>query len=104
MSEQVKQAPTLADLRARRAEIIRLVEKYGASNVRVFGSVARGEATPQSDIDLLVDQDWTQLSGWGGMELIIALEDLLGCHVDVATVEELKPRIRQRVLTEAVPL
>jgi hypothetical protein len=63
-----------------------------------------GEATSKSDVDLLVDQDWTRLSGWGGMELIVALEDLLGCRVDVATVEELKPRIRQRVLAEAVPL
>jgi predicted nucleotidyltransferase len=95
---------TLADLRARRAEIVALAARYGASNVRVFGSVARGEATPASDVDLLVDQDWSRLSGWGGMGLIVALQDLLGCRVDVATVEELKPRIRQRVLREAVPL
>ena len=82
----------------------RLAARCGASNVRVFGSVARGEATPFSDIDLLVDQDWSRLSGWGGMALVVALEDLLGCRVDGAAVEELKPRIRQRVLREAVPL
>ncbi len=104
MNVPVKHAPTLADLRARRAEIICLAEQHGASNVRVFGSVARGESTPQSDIDLLVDQDWTQLSGWGGMVLLIALEDLLGYPVDVTTEEELKPRIRRRVLAETVSL
>jgi len=96
--------PTIDGLRARRDEILDLTAQYGVKNVRVFGSVARGEATPQSDIDLLIDQDWAALSGWGGMELIIALEDLLGRKVDVATVDELKPRIRERVLQEAIPL
>jgi predicted nucleotidyltransferase len=96
--------PTLQQLRAQRSEIIALAARYGASNVYVFGSVARGDATPESDVDLLVNQDWAQLSGWGGMGLIVALEDLLGWRVDVATLEELKPRIRQRVLQEAVPL
>jgi len=52
----------------------------------------------------LVDQDWTRLSGWGGMELVVELEDLLACKVDVATTDELKPRIRERILKEAVPL
>ncbi|GAB4517052.1 MAG: nucleotidyltransferase domain-containing protein [Anaerolineae bacterium] len=95
---------TLDNLRAYRDEIIALAARYGASNIRVFGSVARGEATKDSDIDLLVEQDWSRLSGWGGMALIVALEDLLGRRVDVATLEELKPRIRERVLREAVPL
>jgi len=104
MSENIKTVPTLAQLRARRDEILALAEKHGASNVRVFGSVARGEATPESDVDLLVEQDWSRLTGWGGMGLIVELEDLLNCKVDVATVEELKPRIRQRVLREVVPL
>jgi len=83
---------------------VQLAARYGASNVRVFGSVARGEARPDSDVDLLVDQDWARLSAWGGMGLVIALEDLLGRKVDVTTVEELKPRIRERVLREAVAL
>lgn len=77
---------------------------HGASNVRVFGSVARGEATLSSDVDLLVDQDWTRLSGWGGMALVVEAEALLGRKVDVVTVEELKPRIREQVLRDAVPL
>jgi|GEM_PF-5455883 len=46
----------------------------------------------------------SQLSSWGGMGFVVELEDLLGCKVDVATVEELKPRIRERVLREAIPL
>lgn len=72
--------------------------------MRVFGSVARDDATADSDIDFLVDQDWSQLSDWGGMGLVVALEEMLMRRVDVTTVEELKPRIRQRVLREAVPL
>jgi len=104
MSEQVKSPRTLAELRRQRSQILDVVERHGASNVRVFGSVARGEASTESDIDLLVDQDWSRLSGWGGMALITDLEDLLGCKVDVATDEELKPGIRERVLREAIPL
>lgn len=104
MSENTQTIWTLDQLRAYREEILRIAEEHGASNVRVFGSVVRDEATPESDIDLLVEQDWSRLSAWGGMGLIIALEDLLGCKVDVTTLEELKPRIRERVLKEAVPL
>ena len=87
-----------------REAILTLAEQHGATNVRVFGSVARGDAGPDSDIDLLVDQDWSRLSGWGGMELVVALEDLLGRRVDVATEEELRPGLREQVLREAVPL
>ena len=74
-------------LKDKREAIVELAAQYGASNVRVFGSVARGEATESSDVDLLIDQDWSRLSGWGGMGLVIALEELLGRKVDVATVE-----------------
>ncbi len=101
---RVSVVPTLAMLREKRDQILALAAKHGASNVRVFGSVARGEATEHSDIDLLVDQDWTQLTAWGGMGLLLDLESLFGRPVDVATVDELKPRIRQRVLQEAIAL
>jgi predicted nucleotidyltransferase len=104
MTNQLQTPLTLNDLRARRDEILALAEKYGAYNVRVFGSVARGEATSESDVDLLIDQDWSRLSGWGGMEFVVALEDLLQCRVDVTTIDELKPRIRERVLQEVVSL
>jgi predicted nucleotidyltransferase len=105
MSEMTKTALGIADIIGdKREQILRLAAEHGARNVRVFGSVARGEATAESDVDLLVDQDWTRLSSWGGMGLVVALEELLGRKVDVATEEELKPRIRTRVLDEAVPL
>ena len=87
----------------RRSDILRLTERYGASNVRVLGSVARGEVRPGSDVDLLVEfDDDRSLPDLIGLEL--DLRDLLGSHVDVATVAGLKDRIRPRVLAEAVPL
>jgi predicted nucleotidyltransferase len=105
MSELQKQGPGIEEIIGdKRAQIIALAARYGANNVRVFGSVARGEATPDSDVGLLVDQDWSRLSGWGGMELVVALEELLGRKVDIATEEELRPRIKAYVLREAVPL
>jgi predicted nucleotidyltransferase len=71
--------------------------------VRVFGSVARGEARPESDLDLLVEFEADRsLLDLIGLEL--DLRDLLGSHVDVTTVASLKDRIRPRVLAEAVPL
>lgn len=104
MAAKNQHPPTLAQLRAIRDQIIQLAGQHGASNVRVFGSVARGDATGDSDIDLLVDQDWQRLSAWGGMSLVVDLEELLGRHVDIATLEELKPRIKAQVLREAVAL
>ena len=70
MTDTTKTAPTLASLRARRDEILALAARYGAHNVRVFGSVARGEATPDSDVDLLVDfRDGATL--WGAVGLCV---------------------------------
>jgi uncharacterized protein len=93
----------LDSIRRRRADILRLGERYGASNVRVFGSVARGEARSGSDLDLLVEFEADRsLLDLIGLEL--DLRDLLGSHVDVATVASLKDRHRPRVLAEAVPL
>ena len=93
----------LDSIRRGRTDILRLTDRYGASNVRVFGSVARGDARPGSDLDLLVEfAAGRSLLDLIGLEL--DLRDLLGSHVDVATVASLKDRIRSRVLTEAVPL
>jgi len=72
--------------------------------VRVFGSVARGEATQESDIDLLVDYDLEKITPWFPGGLLLDLEQLLNRKVDIATVDMLKERIRERVLQEAVPL
>ena len=90
-------------LQAKRAEILRLAEQHGARNIRMFGSVARGEATEESDVDFLVDlEPGRSLLALGG--LLMDLRELLGCPVDVVTEKGLKERLRPRVLQEARPL
>jgi len=90
-------------LQERRAEIIAIASKHGAYNVRVFGSVARNEADSASDLDLLVDMEPERsLLDLGGM--LMDLQDLLGCRVDVVTEKGLRGRIRERVLKEATAL
>ncbi|WP_299287574.1 nucleotidyltransferase family protein [Thermoflexus sp.] len=90
-------------LKAKREEILEVCARYGARQVRVFGSVARGEADEQSDIDFLVElEPGRTLLDLGGLQY--DLEQLLGRRVDVVTERGLKPRIRERVLREAVPL
>jgi predicted nucleotidyltransferase len=90
-------------LKAKREEILEVCARYGACQVRVFGSVARGEADEQSDIDFLVElEPGRTLLDLGGLQY--DLEQLLGRRVDVVTERGLKPRIRERVLREAVPL
>ena len=90
-------------LREKREEIHRIATAHGARNLRVFGSCARGNAGPASDVDLLVDTA-AKPSSWFPAGLIVDLEDLLGCRVDVVTEGGLNPLIRERVLREAVPL
>lgn len=90
-------------IRAKRGEIRRIAEQHGASNVRVFGSVARGEARPESDVDLLVDVT-AQTSSWFPAGLILDLENLLGRRVEVVTERALSKDLRERVLREAIPL
>lgn len=90
-------------LKARRADILHICAKYGAKNVRVFGSVARGDAGENSDIDLLVDlEPGRSLMDLGG--LWNELNEALGVKVDVFTVNSLREEMRERVLQEAVPL
>ena len=90
-------------LKSRREEILKIAANHGARNVRVFGSVARGEADAQSDIDLLVEfKRGTTLLGHAA--LIHDLEDLLGVKVDVVSEHGLRERVRDRVLGEAVAL
>ncbi|ELS00151.1 nucleotidyltransferase family protein [Gloeocapsa sp. PCC 73106] len=91
-------------LREKRKQIIAIAEKHGALNVRIFGSVARGEADEKSDLDLLVDYCRERRSSWFPLQLIRELEDLLGCKVDITTEQGLKERIKERVLKEAIPL
>ena len=97
------QCITAASLRSRRTEILEVARKRGARNVRIFGSVARGDAGPNSDVDFLVELE----PGRGLLDhagLMLDLRALLGCDVDVVTDRGLRPRIRDRVLLEAVPL
>jgi len=90
-------------LAGKREEVLRIAAKYGARKVRVFGSVARGEADGQSDVDFLVEMEpGRSLLDLGGLQM--ELEALLGCSVDVVTERALKARVRERVLQEAVPL
>ena len=90
-------------LHEKREDILRVASQRGAFNIRVFGSVARGEADAKSDIDLLVDlEPGRSLFDLGG--LLMDLQDLLGRNVDVVTERGLRERIRERVLNEAIPL
>ena len=95
---------TLAEvLGDKREEILRIAAQHGATNVRVFGSVVRGEVGPDSDVDFLVDVGPGR-SAFFPAGLLADLEDLLGCKVDVLTENSLHWHIRKRVLTEARPL
>ncbi len=90
-------------LQQKRQEVRRIAGEYGASRVRVFGSVARGEADPGSDVDCLVKlQSGRSLLDLGGLQF--ELEALLGPPVNVMTERGLKTRIRERVLREAIPV
>lgn len=91
-------------LHDQRSQILAIAQKHGAYNVRVFGSVARGEATEDSDIDFLVDYDLAKITPWFPGGLLIDLEQLLNRKVDIATVDMLKERSRDRILHEAVML
>ena len=95
---------TLEELRiSSRVTILDLAGRHGAHNVRVFGSVARGESSPSSDVDLLVDlEPGRTLMDLGG--LLIDLQEVLPIPVDVAIETMLRPKVRERALLEAVPL
>ncbi|HEY9767824.1 MAG TPA: nucleotidyltransferase family protein [Coleofasciculaceae cyanobacterium] len=91
-------------LQQKREEILAIAAKHGACNVRVFGSIARGEETSTSDIDFLIDYDRAKTSPWFPGGLLADLEDLLGYKVDIVTEKSLHQLIRDRILSEAVPL
>ena len=90
-------------LQQKRNDIRRIATKHGAYNLRVFGSVARGEARPDSDIDLLIDKGPTT-SSWFPAGLVLELEELLERRVEIVTEKALNPYLRDRVLSEAIPL
>lgn len=87
----------------KRNEILALTAKGGASNVRVFGSAARGDDCEESDLDLLVD--WSpQVSLFDVGGLVADLQELLGIRVDLVCVQQLHPRFRPQVLAQARPI
>lgn len=90
-------------LRAKRDRIIQLAGQYGAHNVRVFGSMARGEADSTSDIDLLVEMDKGR-SLLDLIELSQELEAFLARKVDILTDEGLSPYLEERIHAEAISL
>lgn len=91
-------------LKEKREEIISIASKHGAYNVRIFGSVARGNSDEKSDIDFLIDYDINKITPWFPVGLIHDLQDFLGEKVDVVTVNGLKKRIKENVLQEAILL
>ncbi|MEW6094346.1 MAG: nucleotidyltransferase family protein [Chloroflexota bacterium] len=90
-------------LKRNRKNILSLAKRYGVTDIRIFGSASRGDDTPESDIDFLVELEPNRsLFDVGG--LLIELENLLGCKVDVLTEKSLHWYIRDKVLAEAKPL
>lgn len=94
---------TFSTLQTRRDDILNVARHWGASDVRVFGSVARNDTGHQSDVDFLVrfDTDRSLLDHGG---LLMDLQDLLGCPVDLVSEEAMRPRLRERIVREARPL
>jgi predicted nucleotidyltransferase len=95
---------TLEELRrSKKEQILQVAASYGAHNVRVFGSVARGDSAAGSDIDFLVELDPDRtLMDLGG--LLMDIQAILDAPVDVATERMLRPKVRQQALRDAVPL
>jgi len=90
-------------LREKRDEIRKIASRHGAYNIRIFGSVARGEAGADSDIDFMVDTG-SDVSSWFPAGLILDLQDLLGRRVEIVTSKGLFPGLQEQVLQEARPL
>lgn len=91
------------ELMSKRDQILKIAAKRGGKRIRLFGSAARGDSGPSSDVDFLVDfEPGRSLLDQGG--LLMDLQELLGCKVDVVSERGLRPRYRERVLREAVPL
>ena len=86
----MRRADVIALLAPRRDEI---AQRFGVRSLSLFGSVARDEARPDSDVDVLVEFNGPTTFD-GHMGLVVYLEDLLGCQVDVVTTKGLKPRLR----------
>jgi len=99
------ESPTLELLRQERDRIIAIFQNHGASNVKIFGSVARGEAKPDSDIDFLCDYDIEKITSWFPSGPALELEAFLGKKVDIATGMNFQTeRILQKVQKDLIEL
>ena len=94
---------TIEAIQIKSSEIRQIAARHGASNIRLFGSVARGEAKPESDVDFLIDVT-AETSPWFPVGLIQDLEKLLGRRVEIVTERALNKDLREKVLREAVPV
>ena len=95
----------LEELKAKRSEIMEIADKYGVSNIRVFGSVAEGKEKKTSDIDLLVNIDYKKYgSGFARVDFKQSVEEFLHHEVDVITEKSLHPLLKKGIMKEAVPL
>ena len=103
IESQERPAPNSRSIFMERQSILAAARRHGAGQVRVFGSVARGEATATSDVDLLVEFEASR-SLMDHAALVEELEGILGRRVDVVSVKALKPELRQEILRDAVPL
>ena len=93
----------LENLREQRSQILQIAARHGAFNIRVFGSVVRGEETAEGDIDFLIDYDKNQTTAWYPGGLLMDLQDLLGRKVDVLTEPGISPRIREKFYQKRNP-
>ena len=94
---------TIDFLQTKREDVLEVAQRHGVTSIRVFGSVARGEESADSDIDLLITTG-PKVSPWFPAGLILELEQLLGRHIDIVTESGLNPLLRDQVLSEAVAL
>ncbi|MCA9759220.1 MAG: nucleotidyltransferase family protein [Candidatus Eisenbacteria bacterium] len=94
---------TIEVIQAKRDDVLQVARKHGVTSIRIFGSVARGDDSPESDIDLLITTG-PVVSSWFPAGLILDLEALLGRDVEIVTEPGLNPLLREQVLSEAVNL
>ncbi len=103
-NEPVPFIPTLQALRKHREKLLQIFDRHGAHSVKIFGSVARGEATDQSDIDFLIDYDRDRTTPWFPGGLINDLETYLHWKVDITTVHGLSSLIAENVAKDTIEL
>lgn len=94
---------TIEILQAKRQDLLEVAKRHGVTSIRVFGSVARGDDSPESDVDLLVTTG-PEVSSWFPAGLVLDLQELLGRRIDVVTENGLNPLLRDQVMAEAIAL